>query len=121
MSEVLVVQTDAHLAANVELTYVGDNSTPCAKFTAISNRVYKDASGEKHEVPTRIRWTTFGPAAENHAKMLCKGSHVNVFGRVENNDYQDKNTGDTVYSYQYISDRVEYLDTKEESEARRRS
>jgi single-stranded DNA-binding protein len=48
---------------------------------------------------------------------LAKGSHVNVVGRVQNNNYE--RDGETVYTMAFTAEEVDYLDTKAESEALR--
>jgi single-stranded DNA-binding protein len=48
---------------------------------------------------------------------VAKGSHVNVVGRVQNNNY-DKD-GETVYTMAFTAEEIDYLDTKAEGEALR--
>ena len=35
-----------------------------------------------------IQWTLWGKQAENAAEYLGKGSHVNIVGRLSNNNYE---------------------------------
>ena len=56
--------------------------------------------------------------AENAAEYLCKGSRVNVVGRVQNNVYEGKD-GSTVYGFTFTCEEIDYLDSKAETEARR--
>ena len=65
-----------------------------------------------------IRWTLWGKQAEHAAEYLGKGSHVNIVGRVRNNNYQD-NDGVEVYGLAFTVDEIDYLDSKAEGEARR--
>lgn len=116
--EAKVLQLSAHLATTPELSYVGSERRPKAVFVAISNRRYRDASEQKVDVATRIRWTAWGPDAENAAQYLGKGSHVNIIGRIDNNDFVDSN-GAERYEFNFTVTEIEYLDTKAESEARR--
>ena len=69
------------------------------------------------EEATAILWTLWGKQAENAAQYLAKGSHVNVVGRVQNNNYDRE--GETVYSMAFTAEEVDYLDTKAEGEALR--
>lgn len=87
-----------------------------ATLTAISNtrRVSGDNRGEE---ATAILWTLWGKQAENAAQYLAKGSHVNVVGRVQNNNYQ--RDGETVYSMAFTAEEIDYLDTKHEGDALR--
>lgn len=61
------------------------------------------------------RVTVFGKQAENANKYLAKGRLVAVQGRIQTGSYNDKE-GKTVYTFDVVADRVEYLewgDTKE--------
>jgi single-strand DNA-binding protein len=119
MAFVRVEQRNAHLASAVRLVSVqGRDGQPVSKatLTAISNT--RKGSGENRgEEATAIQWTLWGQRAENAAQYLTKGSHVNVVGRVQNNNYERE--GETVYSMAFTAEEVDYLDTKAEGEALR--
>jgi single-strand DNA-binding protein len=119
MAFVRVEQRNAHLASGVRLVSVqGRDGQPVSKatLTAISNT--RKGSGENRgEEATAILWTLWGKQADNAAQYLGKGSHVNVVGRVQNNNY-DKD-GETVYSMAFTAEEIDYLDTKAEGEALR--
>jgi single stranded DNA-binding protein len=108
-----------HLAANPEMTYVGQGEQRVARtsIVVISNKVLKDRdTGETREKTTRLRWTLWRQQAENAARYLSKGSAVLIKGRVENNDYEKD--GETVYDLQFVVEEIKYLDTKAAAEAR---
>jgi single-strand DNA-binding protein len=118
MAFVRVEQRNAHLAGAVRLHTVEGRDGPVSKatLTAISNT--RRGSGENRgEEATAIQWTLWGKQAENAAQYLGKGSHVNVVGRVQNNNY-DKD-GETVYTMAFTAEEIDYLDTKAEGEALR--
>jgi len=118
MAHVLVIQRNAHLAGDVRLEQVNGRDGPVAKaqLTAISN--VRWGSGEaREEEATAILWTLWGTQAENAAKFLGKGSHVNVVGRVRNNTYQKD--GETVYGLAFTCEEIDYLDTKAQAAQRR--
>lgn len=118
MSDVKVRQI-GHLAINPEMTMVGEGENRVARtsIVVISNKRSKDReTGEIKERTTRVRWTLWRTQAENAVKFLKKGSHVNVEGRLENNDYEKD--GQTVYSDQHVCEEIEYLDSKAEADAR---
>jgi single-strand DNA-binding protein len=48
---------------------------------------------------------------------LSRGSHINVVGRVQNNQYEKD--GETVYTLTFTAETIDYLDTKAEGEALR--
>ena len=122
MANVSVIQRHAHLAGAVKLEFVNGREGKIAKavLTAISNtrRTNRGASGEnREEEATAIQWTLWGKQAENAAEYLGKGSHVNIVGRLRNNNYEKD--GETVYCMAFTAEEIDYLDSRAESEARR--
>ena len=118
MAYVRVEQRNAHLAGSVQLAFVNGREGKVAKavLTAISNT--RRGSGEAREdEPTAIQWTLWGKQAENAAEYLGKGSHVNVVGRVRNNNYEKD--GVTVYAMAFTAEEIDYLDSRAEADARR--
>ena len=119
MAFVRVEQRNAHLAAAVRLEFVNGRDGKLAKgtVTAISN--HRRGSGDdREEESTAILWTLWGKQAENAAEYLGKGSHVNIVGRLRNNNYQNAE-GAEVYGLAFICEEIDYLDSRAESEARR--
>jgi single stranded DNA-binding protein len=118
MAHVHVTQRHAHLAGPVKLDTVNGREGPIARavLTAISNN--RRGSGDtRNEEATAIQWTLWGAQAENAARYLGKGSHVNIIGRVRNHRYEKD--GETVHTLSFTADEVDYLDSRAESEARR--
>jgi single stranded DNA-binding protein len=119
MANVQVIQRHAHLAGAVKLEFVNGREGKIAKavLTAISN-TRRGSGDSREEESTAIQWTLWGKQAENAAEYLGKGSHVNIVGRLRNNNYQD-NEGADVYALGFTAEEVDYLDSRAESEARR--
>ena len=118
MANVQVIQRHAHLAGGVKLEFVNGREGKIAKavLTAISNT--RRGSGEgREEESTAIQWTLWGKQAENAAEYLGKGSHVNIVGRLRNNNYEKD--GEEVYALAFTAEEVDYLDSRADSEARR--
>lgn len=118
MASVQVIQRHAHLASAVRIEHVNGREGKIAKavMTAISNT--RRGSGEaREEEPTAIQWTLWGKQAENAAEYLGKGSHVNIVGRLRNNNYEKD--GETVYGMAFTVEEIDYLDNRTESEGRR--
>ena len=119
MAFVRVEQRNAHLAGAVRLHTVEGRDGPVSKatLTAISNtrRGGRGEGDNRGEEATAIQWTLWGKQAENAAQYLGKGSHVNVVGRVQNNNYE--RDGETVYTMAFTAEEVDYLDSKAEGEA----
>jgi single-strand DNA-binding protein len=119
MAFVRVEQRNAHLASGVRLVSVqGRDGQPVSKatLTAISN-TRKGSGDNRGDEATAILWTLWGKQAENAAQYLGKGSHVNVVGRVQNNNYEKD--GETVYTMAFTAEEIDYLDTKAEGDALR--
>lgn len=121
MAQVQVIQRHAHLVGPVRIEYVNGREGKVAKglLTAISNtrRASRDGGDSREEESTAIQWTLWGKQAENAAEYLGKGSHVNIVGRLRNNNYEKD--GVTVYGMAFTVEEIDYLDSRAESEARR--
>jgi len=118
MANVQVFQRHAHLAGAVKLEFVNGREGKVAKalLTAISNS--RRGSGEsREEESTAIQWALWGKQAENAAEYLGKGSHVNILGRLRNNNFEKD--GEPVYGMAFTAEEIDYLDSRAESEARR--
>ena len=118
MAIVRVEQRNAHLAGSVKLEFVNGREGKVAKglVTAISNSRRGPAESREDEA-TAIQWTLWGKQAENAAEYLGKGSHVNIVGRLRNNNYEKD--GAEVYSLAFTCEEIDYLDSKADAEARR--
>lgn len=118
MANVMIQQLDAHLTAAPKLEFVQVNDERKAKvtFVAISNSVWT-SNDTRNEKSTAVRWTAWGKAAEAHAKYLSKGSHVNVTGRIDNNNYEKD--GEEIFGFNFTADDVHYLDSKEVADLRK--
>ena len=119
MANVQVIQRHAHLAGAVKLEFVNGREGKVAKavLTAISNQ-HRGSGEDREERAVSIRWTLWGKQAEHAAEYLGKGSHVNLVGRLHNNNYQDAEGGE-VYAIEFTVEDIDYLDSRAESEARR--
>ena len=118
MTFVRVEQRNAHLAGPVRIDRVEGREGQVAKgtVTAISNVRKAVAEGKTDEV-TAIQWTLWGKLAENATEYLGRGSHVNIVGRLRQNNYEKD--GETVYGWTFTVEEIDYLDSKAEGDARR--
>jgi len=118
MANVQVIQRHAHLAGAVKLEFVNGREGKIAKavLTAISN-TRRGSGDSREEESTAIQWTLWGKQAENAAEYLGKGSHVNIVGRLRNNNYEKD--GEEVYALAFTAEEVDYRDRRADSEARR--
>ena len=118
MAFVRVEQRNAHLAGSVRLEFVNGREGKVAKgtVTAISNTRRGSGEGREDEA-TAIQWTLWGKQAENAAEYLGKGSHVNIVGRLRNNNYEKD--GEEVYALAFTCEEIDYLDSRAEADGRR--
>jgi len=117
MSFVRIEQRNAHLASNVKLEKIKGTEGLVSKATVVVISNVRRGQGRDDKV-TSIQWTLWGAQADNAAEYLGKGSHVNVVGRVVNNNYEDSQ-GEKVYGFTFTCEEIDYLDSKAESETRR--
>jgi single-stranded DNA-binding protein len=118
MSAILVIQRNAHLAGAVRLDTVQGGDGPVSRGTLVAISNERRGPEPRHDVPTAIRWTLWGRAAENAARYLGKGSHVNVVGTVRADAYTTAD-GSTAHALVFTADAVDFLDTRSEAEERR--
>jgi single stranded DNA-binding protein len=120
MANVQVIQRHAHLAGAVKLEFVNGREGKVARavLTAISNtrRASRGDGDAREEESTAIQWTLWGKQAENAAAYLGKGSHVNIVGRLRNNNFE--RDGQTVYGMAFTAEEVDYLDSRADRMAR---
>ncbi|MFP1883488.1 single-stranded DNA-binding protein [Lonsdalea quercina] len=99
-----------NLTKDTELRHTAKN-TPIAIFDIAVNGGYKEQeSGEIKEYTDFFRIKVWGKAAENAAKFLGKGSQVFVEGSMRNTQYESN--GQKVYGTDYITENIQYLNTK---------
>ena len=118
--------------SQVEIRQIGHvAATPVAKtltahgrtqnktvVTVISDSRWKDPQGKVSEKATAITWTLWGKVAVNASWHLDVGSKVAVIGTLEGNRYTGKD-GKAVFGFNFTARSVEYLESKNDAEARR--
>ena len=92
-----------------------DSSMVIAKFSLAVDRRFKK---QGDEVTTDFfNCTAFGKQAEFVEKYLKKGTKVVVTGRIQNDNYTNKD-GQKVYSVQIIVEEMEFAESKANAEQR---
>lgn len=94
---------DAQLAAS--------GQAPMTAFDLALDRVWRSADGQKQEATDYFRIKCFDALATNAAKYLGKGSQVFVQGHIQPTKYEKE--GATVYGFDFIATKIEYLKTNE--------
>lgn len=86
-----------------------DSSMAIAKFSLAVDRRYKKQGDEV--TADFFNCTAFGKQAEFVEKYLKKGTKVVVIGRIQNDNYTNKE-GQKVYSVQIIVEEIEFAESK---------
>ena len=98
-----------NLTRDPEIRYSqGEKQMAVARFSlAVNRRFAKD--GETNA--DFLNCTAFGKTAEFVGKYFRQGSRMSLVGRIENNNYTNKN-GEKVYSVQIMVEEVEFAERK---------
>lgn len=103
----------ARLTADPEVRYAqnGENSTAIARFSVAANRKYKREGEPEADF---FNCVAFGKQGEFVEKYLKQGTKILLSGRVQNNNYTNKD-GQKVYSIQIIVEEIEFAESKASS------
>ncbi len=83
---------------------------PVAGFSLALNRSYTaQASGERREETTYIDIVLWDRLAELTEKFLTKGRKVLLEGRLQEDSWQDKHTGQTRKKIKVVAERMELM------------
>jgi single-strand DNA-binding protein len=91
---------------------------PVATLGLATNRVWKDASGAKHEAVEFHNVILWGKQAELAKQYLSKGRMVMIEGRIQTRSWDDKQTGQKRSRTEIIAERIQFgprLGTTEQS------
>jgi single-strand DNA-binding protein len=106
-----------NLGRDPEMRYSASGDA-IANFSIATTEAWKDKNGQKQEKTEWHRITAFGKLAEIAGEYLKKGSSVYVEGRIQSNEYTDKE-GVAKVSYGVVIDKLQMLGGKQtDSEAR---
>lgn len=83
------VQVMGNLGGDPELRYTPQGSAVC-NFSIATNEKKKDNRGEVQDITTWFRVTLWNKQAENASKYLTKGSPVFIQGRLNVQDWTDR-------------------------------
>ena len=101
------------LTRNPEVRYSqGNNSTAIARFSLAVDRRFKREGEPEADF---FNCTAFGKQGEFVEKWLQKGTKILLSGRVQNDNYTNKD-GEKVYSVQIIVEEIEFAESKSVSE-----
>ncbi|MDD2377778.1 MAG: single-stranded DNA-binding protein [Bacilli bacterium] len=102
------------ITAKPELRYTSSN-IPFTRFSLAVNRTFNNAQGERET--DFINIIVWRKQAENVCQYLDKGSLVSLDGRIQTGSYTDKD-GNKRYTTDIVADSVQFLESKNQSQAR---
>lgn len=103
-----------NLTRDPEIRYSqGENSLAIARFSIAVNRRFARQGDTDVDF---FNCTAFGRQAEFVEKYFHQGSRMLLSGRVQNDNYTNKN-GEKVYSVQIIAEEVEFAERKSTADA----
>lgn len=108
-----------HLGRDPEARYFGDGSATCT-LSIGSSESWKDRNtGERKERTTWVQAKCFGRTAEIATEYLRKGSPVMIEGKLQNEEWEDKKTGEKRYGMSVRVDRLVLMGSRGEGGERR--
>ena len=103
-----------NLTRDPEIRYSqGENSLAIARFSIAVNRRFSRQGDTDTDF---FNCTAFGKQAEFVEKYFKQGSRMLLTGRVQNDNYTNKN-GERVYSVQIMADESEFAERKSTADA----
>lgn len=96
-----------NLGADPEVRYT-QSGTAVGNLRIATNEKWTDKSGQRQERTEWHRVVVFGKTAENCSKYLKKGRQVYVEGRIQTNEWQDKD-GNKRYTTEIVASNVTFL------------
>lgn len=100
-------QIYGNLTKSPELKALPSRAKVCS-FSVATNRVYKDANGNKKEEAEFHNVVVFGKQAETSAMYLKKGQGVLIEGRIQTRSWDDKTSGEKKYRTEIIAESVQF-------------
>ena len=91
----------------------GENSMAIASFSLAVNRKFKREGEPEADF---FNCTAFGRLGEFVEKYLKQGAKILLVGRVQNNNYTNKE-GQKVYGVQIMADEIEFAESKKQDAA----
>ncbi|MEE9542630.1 MAG: single-stranded DNA-binding protein, partial [Thermodesulfobacteriota bacterium] len=96
-----------NLGADPEVRYSA-SGTAVANFRIATTESYKNKEGQKEDKTEWHRIVTFGKLAEICGEYLAKGKQVYVEGRIQTNQWEDKE-GNKRYTTEIICNQMQML------------
>jgi single-strand DNA-binding protein len=105
------------LTRDPEVRYTsGENATCIANYDIAVDKRFKKKNDPDAPTADFFRITAMGRLGEFSEKYLHQGTKIVVEGRIENNNYTNKD-GQRVYSFQFMAENIEFAESKKAQEA----
>lgn len=89
------------------------SGTAVSNMSIATNRVWTDKNGEKQQDTEWHRVVVFGRLAEVVSEQLTKGQKVFVEGRIQTNEWQDRD-GNTNYTTEIVANNIQFLTPRDQ-------
>jgi len=98
-----------YLSRDVELRFT-TKGTAVADVSIAVNHRWKDEAGVEHEEPSFFNCVAWGRTAEVMNEYLSKGKPVLIDGRLKQESWEDKQTGEKKYAVKVIINSFQFLE-----------
>jgi single-strand DNA-binding protein len=95
--------------------------TAIADMSLAINRVFSDPAGNRQEETIFIDVTAWGKTAELCGKHLTKGSAVLIEGRLHQDQWEDKATGQKRSKLKVVAENIQFVGSKPSTAAPRQA
>src|SRR3954447_2236591 len=103
------IELIGYMGAMPQLRFTA-SGTPVTNFSLATNRIWRDQTGEQHKATDWHRITTWGSLAEVVNQFMAQGKRVRVIGRLEEQTWNDKATGEPRSRAVIVVSQVLFLD-----------
>ena len=103
------IELIGYMGAMPELRFTA-SGTPVTNFSLATNRSWTDQAGEQRKATDWHRITSWGRLAEVVNQFMAQGKRVRVIGRLEEQTWNDKVTGEPRSRAVIVASQVLFLD-----------
>src|SRR5688572_17002303 len=112
MLELNKVFLTGNLTRDPELKYLPSGTAPADLSLAVNRRFFDRGSGEKREETLFIDITAWDKQAEFCKNYLAKGKGIFVEGRLKQDKWEDKQTGQARSKITVVAERIQFADSR---------
>jgi len=110
------VTISGNLGRDPELRATASGMQVLQFSVCVNERRKNQQTGDWDDVPNWVRCTMFGNRAESVSRYVGKGSHVTVAGRLRENKWQDKQTGQNRSTLEVVVDDIDFTGGQREQQ-----